>query len=103
LNYFFLNVIVHFSMVRATLARFWKFNWRNSWHHANWWRLDIPNYYFFVLFMASDWSVLRNMTTCKKRFRLEARAVLLKVWVILKIVRTNRTRLRRLLPLKMAI
>jgi len=48
--------------------------------------------------MTSDWSVSRHMTPCKKRYRQEAR----EDWVILKIESTNRTHLRRLLPLKMA-
>jgi len=34
--------------------------------------------------MTSDWSVSRHMTPCKKRYRLEVRAYLLKDWVLLK-------------------
>jgi len=41
--------------------------------------------------MTSDWSVLRHMTPCKKRCRVEERDFLLKDWVLLKIEGTNRT------------
>jgi len=52
--------------------------------------------------MTSDWSVSRHMTPCKNRYRLEARSFVLQDWVILKIVYTNQTCLRCLLPFKMA-
>jgi len=44
--------------------------------------------------MTIDWSVSRHMTPRKKRYRLEARDLVLKAWVILKIECTNRMCLR---------